>query len=75
MPNFKLSSNALFCLLIMPCLAHGLDLGKVDVYSGLHENLNGKIALQLSPEDLKKSRFSVFFHRVNPQQNITMKGP
>lgn len=52
MPNFKLSSNALFCLLIMPCLAHGLDLGKVDVYSGLHENLNGKIALQLSPEDL-----------------------
>ncbi|MFI3222239.1 MAG: hypothetical protein QX191_04295 [Methylococcaceae bacterium] len=52
MSNFKLSSTALFCLLIMPNIAHCLDLGKVDVYSGLHENLNSKIALQLSADDL-----------------------
>lgn len=52
MSNFKLSSTALLCLLIIPSLAHSLELGKVEVYSGLHENLKSKIALQLSAEDL-----------------------
>ncbi len=52
MPNFKPSSITLFYLLLIPGLAHSLELGKVDVYSGLHENLKSKIALQLSPEDL-----------------------
>jgi len=53
MSNFKLSSTALLCFLTIPGLAHSLELGKVDVYSDLHENLKSKIALQLSPEDLK----------------------
>lgn len=52
MSNFKLSSTALLCLLIIPSLAHSLELGKVEVSSGLHENLKSKIALQLSAEDL-----------------------
>ena len=52
MSNFKLSSTALLCLLIIPSLAHSLELGKVEVYSGLHENLKSKIALQLLAEDL-----------------------
>lgn len=52
MSNFKVSSTALSCLLLIPSIANCLELGKVDVYSGLHENLNSKIALHLSPDDL-----------------------
>ncbi len=53
MPHSKFSPIALVCLLSLSPIANAAELGEITVNSRLHENLNGTMALLLSPSDLK----------------------